>query len=51
HMAMNVWNSRGAGPRMPALGLGRVELALPDGDAIGELGERLSHHGIATAND
>ena len=27
HMAMNVWNSRGAGPRMPALGLGRVDLS------------------------
>ena len=24
HMAMNVWNSRGAGPRMPTLGLGRI---------------------------
>src|SRR5690606_39081792 len=24
HMAMNVWESRGAGPRMPALGLGRI---------------------------
>ena len=38
---MNVWNSRGAGPRMPALGLGRVDLALPDADALGALGERL----------
>ena len=51
HMAMNVWNSRGAGPRMPALGLGRVDLALPDADAVGALGERLRHHGIAVRDD
>ncbi|WP_243076078.1 VOC family protein [Microbacterium sp. SS28] len=51
HMAMNVWNSRGAGPRMPALGLGRVDLALPDSDALGALEERLSHHGFAVRDD
>ena len=51
HMAMNVWNSRGAGPRMPALGLGRVDLHLPDADAIGELGERLRHHGFEVRDD
>ncbi|WP_171013183.1 VOC family protein [Microbacterium sp. 2FI] len=51
HMAMNVWNSRGAGPRMPALGLGRVDLALPDADALGSLGERLRHHGVALRDD
>lgn len=51
HMAMNVWNSRGAGPRMPALGLGRVDLSLPDSDAIGELGERLRHHGFEVRDD
>lgn len=51
HMAMNVWNSRGAGPRMPALGLGRVDLTLPDADALGELGERLRHHGFDVRDD
>lgn len=51
HMAMNVWNSRGAGPRMPALGLGRVDLDLPDGDALGELAERLRHHGVGVRDD
>lgn len=51
HMAMNVWNSRGAGPRMPALGLGRVDLALPDADALGALGERLRHYGLAVRDD
>ncbi|SIT84906.1 VOC family protein [Microbacterium sp. RU33B] len=51
HMAMNVWNSRGAGPRMPALGLGRVDLTLPDADGLGALGERLKHHGFAVRDD
>ena len=51
HMAMNVWNSRGAGRRMPALGLGRVDLALPDADALGALEERLRHHGVAVKDD
>ncbi len=51
HMAMNVWNSRGAGPRMPALGLGQVDLALPDADSLGALGERLKHFGTQVADD
>ncbi|WP_314429870.1 VOC family protein [Microbacterium lacticum] len=51
HMAMNVWNSRGAGPRMPALGLGRVELTLPDADGLGALTERLRDHGVAVRDD
>jgi catechol 2,3-dioxygenase len=51
HMAMNVWSSRGAGPRMPALGLGRIDLTMPDGDALGELHERLRHHGFAVRDD
>lgn len=51
HMAMNVWNSRGAGPRMPALGLGRVDLALPDDDALGALAERLRHRGVEVRDD
>lgn len=51
HMAMNTWNSQGAGPRMPALGLGRVDLALPDADALGALDERLRHFGVATRDD
>ncbi|MGC5172347.1 VOC family protein [Microbacterium sp. DT81.1] len=51
HMAMNVWNSRGAGPRMPALGLGRVDLVLPDADSLGALGERLAHYGTPIRDD
>ncbi|NYE18627.1 VOC family protein [Microbacterium immunditiarum] len=51
HMAMNVWNSRGAGPRMPGLGLGRVDLDLPDADTLGALEERLKHHGFPVRDD
>ncbi|WP_040167646.1 VOC family protein [Microbacterium gorillae] len=51
HMAMNVWNSRGAGPRMPALGLGQVDLVLPTPDALGELTERLHHHDAEVRDD
>lgn len=46
HMAMNVWNSRGAGRRQQTLGLGRVELALPGADDLGELGERMRFHAV-----
>ncbi len=51
HMAMNVWNSRGAGPRLPALGLGRIDIAVPGADDIGALVERAKHHGIQTRDD
>jgi catechol 2,3-dioxygenase len=50
HMAMNVWNSRGAGPRKDTLGLGEVLIELPGTDDVGALAERLAHHGIAVAN-
>lgn len=48
HMAMNVWNSRGAGRRQQTLGLGRVDIQLPGADDLGELGERLTHFGHQT---
>ncbi|MCS5734760.1 VOC family protein [Herbiconiux daphne] len=51
HMAMNVWNSRGAGRRQPALGLGQVEIVLPDADEVAAADERLRHHGLQTADD
>ena len=51
HMAMNVWNSRGAGPRLPALGLGSVDIEVPSSDDLGAVGERLAHFGTATRND
>ncbi|WP_418909187.1 VOC family protein [Glutamicibacter endophyticus] len=46
HMAMNVWNSRGAGPRHDTLGLGEVLIQLPHADEVGQLAERLSYAGI-----
>ncbi len=51
HMAMNTWNSKGAGPRQRALGLSRIDIAVPTPDDIGELGERMTHHGIQVRND
>jgi catechol 2,3-dioxygenase len=51
HMAMNVWNSRGAGRRSRTLGLGRVDILVPSTDDIGALTERMTHHGIETRND
>jgi catechol 2,3-dioxygenase len=51
HMAMNTWNSRGAGPRLPALGLARIDIAVPTTDDVGALTERLTHHGIQVRDD
>ena len=51
HMAMNTWNSSGAGRRGPALGLGKVEIVVPGTDDLGEIGERMSHYGVATRDD
>jgi catechol 2,3-dioxygenase len=51
HMAMNVWNSRGAGRRAPALGLGLVRIEVPTADDLGSLTERMRHHGVATRDD
>jgi catechol 2,3-dioxygenase len=51
HMAMNVWNSAGAGRRLPALGLGRVDIAVPGIEDVGALVERAKHHGIQTRDD
>ncbi|OLT53236.1 VOC family protein [Cellulosimicrobium sp. CUA-896] len=51
HMAMNTWNSRGAGPRASSLGLGAVAITVPGADDVGALGERLARAGVATAHD
>ncbi len=51
HMGMNVWNSKGAGPRIPALGLGRVDIAVPGADDVGALLERAKQHGIPARDD
>lgn len=46
HMAMNVWNSRGAGPRRDTLGLGEVLIEVPAGDDVGALADRLKAAGV-----
>jgi len=51
HMAMNTWNSRGAGPRQLALGLGRVDIEVPSPDDVGALTERMRHYGVAARDD
>jgi catechol 2,3-dioxygenase len=51
HMAMNTWNSRGAGPRLPALGLGQVDILVPSTEEIGRLSERLGHFGVQLRDD
>jgi catechol 2,3-dioxygenase len=50
-MAMNVWRSRGAGPRQRTLGLGRVDIVVPGADDLGALQERMRHYGLATRDD
>ena len=51
HMAMNTWNSAGAGRRRATLGLGLVRIELPTTDDLGALGERLAHHRVPVADD
>ncbi|MEE6296553.1 VOC family protein [Georgenia wangjunii] len=51
HMAMNTWNSAGAGPRVPALGLGRVDIVLPGADDVTALRSRLRSRGLDVRDD
>jgi catechol 2,3-dioxygenase len=51
HMAMNIWNSRGAGRRQQTLGLGEVDIRVPAADDLGELGERMRHFSVKAADD
>lgn len=51
HMAMNTWNSRGAGPRASTIGLGSVAVALPGPDDVAALRERLAHAGVQVRDD
>ncbi|WGD38577.1 VOC family protein [Lysinibacter sp. HNR] len=51
HLAMNTWQSRGAGDRTPALGLGEVSVRLPRIDDITALEQRLRDRGVATRYD
>ncbi len=51
HVAMNVWNSRGAGPRASTLGLGDVAVTVPGRDDLDALAARLRSRGVAFADD
>jgi catechol 2,3-dioxygenase len=51
HMAMNTWNSRGAGRRQQALGLGLVRIEVPAADDLGALVARMHDTGVQTADD
>jgi catechol 2,3-dioxygenase len=51
HMAMNTWNSAGAGRRKLALGLGLVRIDVPAADDLGALGERLKFADVPVRDD
>jgi catechol 2,3-dioxygenase len=51
HVAMNVWNSAGAGPRAATLGLGDVAITVPGRDDLDALVARLHRAGIAFADE
>jgi catechol 2,3-dioxygenase len=51
HMAMNVWQSHGAGRRQPTLGLGEVSIELPTTDEVAAVGERLIGAGLQIQDD
>ena len=51
HIAMNVWNSRGAGPRAASLGLGDVAVTVPDAPDLDALTARLRVRSIPFAGD
>ncbi|SBS71508.1 VOC family protein [uncultured Microbacterium sp.] len=51
HVAMNTWNSGGAGPRAASLGLGNVAITVPTRDDLDALAARLTHHKLAFADD
>ncbi|WGW14062.1 VOC family protein [Saxibacter everestensis] len=51
HMAMNTWNSAGAGPRAATLGLGEVSITVPSRSDIEAVMERLRHSNIQIRDD
>lgn len=46
HMAMNTWRSAGVGLRAPGLGLGRVDITLPDAEEVARAAARLRARGV-----
>jgi catechol 2,3-dioxygenase len=51
HMAMNTWNSSGAGRRPATLGLGTVRIEVPTRDEVEAVDARLRRAGVATRDD
>ncbi|MCL3861694.1 VOC family protein [Actinotalea sp. K2] len=51
HLAVNTWNSRGAGPRASTLGLGEVTITVPDREDLDAVSDRLRLAGFAVADD
>ncbi|MEV7632726.1 VOC family protein [Microbacterium sp. NPDC089318] len=51
HIAMNTWNSGGAGPRAAGLGLGEVAITIPGREGLDALVSRLRHHKLPFADD
>ena len=51
HLAVNVWNSRGAGPRASTLGLGGVTITVPARAELDAAADRLRARGVTVADD
>lgn len=51
HVAMNTWNSRGAGPRATSLGLADVAITVPGRDDLDALTGRLKSAGLSFADE
>lgn len=51
HIAMNIWNSRGSGPRAASLGLGDVSVTVPGREDLDALVARLRSRGLQFADD
>lgn len=51
HMAMNVWNSSGAGPRTKTLGMGVVDILVPTAEELAKADERLKFAGFSPSFD
>lgn len=50
HVAMNTWNSKGAGPRAARLGLGDVAVTLPSREDLDAVAARLGAQGLEYAS-
>ncbi|HZK06310.1 MAG TPA: VOC family protein [Actinomycetaceae bacterium] len=51
HMAMNTWNSAGAGPRGATLGLGQVDILVPEAAELEAVASRLREKGVRPDDD